>query len=196
MTIAIGQPTPMAIVRQIIRRGISEFDGGRRRIFARYADRRRMRAQGSELLRGWRLRQSGHACIPARGGAGRNRSLGMRGRDTLRRIAGGGPVVAVSAVARRRRNVDSRGQSGSESVQGSDQWRNAACGAADQTRRRYPARGPCDAYGNVQHLGGPGWIDLFMYRAADRTIVQVEKIVANEDVRAEPGKPRSRPPTR
>ncbi len=42
-----------------------------------------------------------------------------------------------------------------------------------------------DPYGNVQHLGGPGWIDLFMYRAADRTIVQVEKIIANEEVRAD-----------
>ena len=43
-----------------------------------------------------------------------------------------------------------------------------------------------DAYGNVQHVGGPGWIDLFLQRAADRTIVQVEKIIANEEVRANP----------
>lgn len=43
-----------------------------------------------------------------------------------------------------------------------------------------------DAYGNVQHLGGPGWLDLFLYRAADRTIVQVEKIIPNEEVRANP----------
>jgi glutaconate CoA-transferase subunit A len=43
-----------------------------------------------------------------------------------------------------------------------------------------------DAYGNVQHLGGPGWIDLFLYRAADRTIVQVERILANEEIRANP----------
>ena len=42
-----------------------------------------------------------------------------------------------------------------------------------------------DAYGNVQHIGGPGWINLFMYRAADRTIVQVEKIISNEEVRAD-----------
>jgi len=43
-----------------------------------------------------------------------------------------------------------------------------------------------DVYGNVQHLGGPGWIDLFMHRAADRTIVQVEKIVSNEEIRKDP----------
>jgi len=45
-----------------------------------------------------------------------------------------------------------------------------------------------DAYGNVQHHGGPGWIDLFMHRAADRTIVQVEQVISNEQVRADPWK--------
>jgi glutaconate CoA-transferase subunit A len=43
-----------------------------------------------------------------------------------------------------------------------------------------------DAYGNVQHIGGPGWLDLFLYRAADRTIVQVERVIANEEIRANP----------
>jgi len=41
-----------------------------------------------------------------------------------------------------------------------------------------------DVYGNVQHIGGPGWIDLFLYRAAERSIIQVEKIISNEEVRA------------
>lgn len=43
-----------------------------------------------------------------------------------------------------------------------------------------------DAYGNVQHLGGPGWLDLFLHRAADRTIVQVERIIPNEETRRDP----------
>lgn len=43
-----------------------------------------------------------------------------------------------------------------------------------------------DVYGNVQHCGGPGWLDLFLARAADCTIVQVEKIIPNEEVRADP----------
>ncbi len=43
-----------------------------------------------------------------------------------------------------------------------------------------------DAYGNVQHCGGPGWLDLFLCRAAARTLVQVEKVIANEDVRGNP----------
>ena len=45
-----------------------------------------------------------------------------------------------------------------------------------------------DAYGNVQHLGGLGWLDLFMHRAADRTIVSAERIVPNEQIRADPWK--------
>jgi len=43
-----------------------------------------------------------------------------------------------------------------------------------------------DAYGNVRHCGGPGWIDLFYHRAATRTIVQVEKVISNEETRADP----------
>ena len=42
-----------------------------------------------------------------------------------------------------------------------------------------------DVYGNVQHLGGPGWLDLFLARAATRVMVQVERILPNEEVRAD-----------
>ena len=43
-----------------------------------------------------------------------------------------------------------------------------------------------DAYGNVQHCRGPGWLDLFLCRAASRTVVQVENIISNEEVRSNP----------
>ena len=43
-----------------------------------------------------------------------------------------------------------------------------------------------DAYGNVRHLGGPGWLDLFQHRAADRTIVQIEQVISNEEIRSDP----------
>jgi glutaconate CoA-transferase, subunit A len=43
-----------------------------------------------------------------------------------------------------------------------------------------------DAYGNVQHCGGPGWLDLFLARAARRTVVTVERLVPNEAIRADP----------
>ena len=41
-----------------------------------------------------------------------------------------------------------------------------------------------DTFGNVQHIGGPGWLDLFLHRAAVKTVVQVEKFVSNEEIRA------------
>ena len=43
-----------------------------------------------------------------------------------------------------------------------------------------------DSYGNVQHCRGPGWLDLFLCRAADKTIVQVESVISNEEVRSNP----------
>lgn len=42
-----------------------------------------------------------------------------------------------------------------------------------------------DVYGNVQHIG-TGFGDRALHLAADRTIVQVEKIIANEEVRRDP----------
>ncbi|WOR15263.1 CoA-transferase [Hyphomonas sp. FCG-A18] len=43
-----------------------------------------------------------------------------------------------------------------------------------------------DMYGNVQHVHG--WGDRAHYRAAKETIVQVEKVISNEDVRRDPSK--------
>jgi glutaconate CoA-transferase subunit A len=42
-----------------------------------------------------------------------------------------------------------------------------------------------DTYGNVQHVG-TGFGDRAIHAAADRTIVQVEQIVSNEQIRANP----------
>lgn len=42
-----------------------------------------------------------------------------------------------------------------------------------------------DAYGNVQHIG-TGFGDRALHLAADRTIVQVEKVISNEEVRRDP----------
>jgi glutaconate CoA-transferase subunit A len=42
-----------------------------------------------------------------------------------------------------------------------------------------------DAYGNVQHVG-TGFGDRAMWRAADRTVVQVERVLPNEEVRKNP----------
>ena len=42
-----------------------------------------------------------------------------------------------------------------------------------------------DAYGNVQHVS-TGFGDRAMWRAADKTIAQVERIVPNEEIRKNP----------
>lgn len=42
-----------------------------------------------------------------------------------------------------------------------------------------------DQYGNVQFVG-TGYADRLLWRAADRTLVQVEKIVSNEEIRRAP----------
>ncbi len=42
-----------------------------------------------------------------------------------------------------------------------------------------------DAFGNVQHIG-TGFGDRALYRASERVIVQVEKIVPNEEIRKDP----------
>ena len=42
-----------------------------------------------------------------------------------------------------------------------------------------------DFYGNVQHLG-TGFADRALYRAAEKVIVQVEKIVSNEEIKRDP----------
>jgi len=44
-----------------------------------------------------------------------------------------------------------------------------------------------DAYGNAQHTG-TGYGDRTLYRAAERTIVCAEKIVANEEIRRDPAR--------
>tara|TARA_S200000501_G_C20824940_1_gene744533 strand:- start:64 stop:945 length:882 start_codon:yes stop_codon:yes gene_type:complete len=43
-----------------------------------------------------------------------------------------------------------------------------------------------DMYGNIQHSRGPGWLDLFLWRASRNSVVQVEKIVSNEEIRSNP----------
>jgi glutaconate CoA-transferase subunit A len=45
--------------------------------------------------------------------------------------------------------------------------------------------GAADPYGNVQHVG-TGFGDRAHHRAADRTIVTVDKVISNEEVRANP----------
>lgn len=47
--------------------------------------------------------------------------------------------------------------------------------------------GFADAYGNVQHVGS-SFSDLALVRAADKTIVEVDKVLSNEEIRKHPEK--------
>ncbi len=90
MTVAIGEPTPMALVRQIIRRGVRNLTvvdrgfsldmliaaGCVRKIVSYYA--------------GGGSGRSRDAVVSARGRARRDRGLGMRRGNPVRRAAGGG----------------------------------------------------------------------------------------------------------
>src|SRR5271155_3897420 len=164
MTVAIGEPAPMALVRRIVRRGACNLT---------------VVASGFALDM---LIAAG--CV----------------RKTVSYYAGGGPGITVLPSFRR---AAERGEI--EVWECEEGILCAGLQAAAQMLPFMPWRGglgtslpqinpdlallhaaAADAYGNVRHLGGPGWLDLYQHRAADRTIVQVEQVIANEEIRADP----------
>jgi glutaconate CoA-transferase subunit A len=188
MTVAIGQPTPMAVVRQVIRRGVKDLTvvdagfsldlliaaGCVRKVITYYA--------GGGF---------GNPVMPA------FRRAAERGQIEVWECEEGILCAGLQAAAQLLPFLPWRGGVGTSLPDVN----------ADLTPFKDPIRGEellavppikpdvtilhaaaADAYGNVQHQGGPGWIDLFMYRAADRTVVQVERVIANEQVRADPWK--------
>ncbi|MDG2114924.1 MAG: CoA-transferase [Actinomycetota bacterium] len=180
MTIAIGDPSPMAMVRQLIRRGVRDLTvvgsglaldllvaaGCVRKTIAYYvgggpsfrraAEEGRIEVWECEegiLAAGLRAAAQGLPFLPWRGGVGTSLPDVNPDLRIIEDPIKGETLIAVPAI-----DVDV-----------------AILHAATS-----------DPYGNVQHVGGPGWLDLFLHRAADRTIVQVEKIIPNEQVRANP----------
>ena len=173
MTIAVGSPPPMALLRQLIRRGVSDLtviDSG----------------LSLDLLIA-----AGCVC------------------KAVSYYAGGGFGVAVAPSFRRaveqgeievwecEEGILATGlQAAAQSLpQVNPDLKIMADPISGETLIAVPPVKPdvtllhaatADPYGNVQHLGGPGWLDLFLHRAADRTIVQAERIIANEDTRANP----------
>ena len=180
MTVAIGDPAPMAVVRQLVRRGVRDLKvvgsglaldllvvaGCVRSTVAYYVGGGpsfRAAAEAGEieiweceegiLTAGLRAAAQGLPFLPWRGGLGTSLPDLNPDLKVMEDPIEGQTLLAVPAI-----DVDV-----------------AVLHAAHS-----------DAYGNVQHVGGPGWLDLFLQRAADRTIVQVEKIIPNEAVRANP----------
>jgi len=185
MTIAIGQPTPMALVRSLIRRGVKNLtvvDAGFsldllvaarcvRKVVSYYA--------GGGF---------GNPVTPAFRRAAESREIEVWECEEGILCAG------LQAAAQALPFLPWRGGVGTSIPEVNRDLKIFKDPISGETLIAVPPIKPdvailhaahADAYGNVQHIGGPGWIDLFMYRAADRTIVQVEKIISNEEVRAD-----------
>jgi glutaconate CoA-transferase, subunit A len=188
MTIAIGQPTPMALVRQIIRRGVKNLTvvdagfsldllvaaGCVRKVISYYA--------GGGF---------GNPVMPA------FRRAAERGEIEVWECEEGILCAGLQAAAQLLPFLPWRGGVGTSLPELNPDLKVFADPFGGEQLLAVPPIKPdvtllhaatADAYGNVQHHGGPGWIDLFMYRAADRTVVQVERVISNEQVRADPWK--------
>ncbi len=188
MTIAIGQPTPMALVRSMIRRGLRDLTvidagfsldlliaaGCVRKVVSYYA--------GGGF---------GNPVTPA------FRRAAERGALEIWECEEGLLCAGLQAAAQSLPFLPWRGGVGTSLPEVNPDLKIFKDPIGGETLIAVPPIKPdvailhaahADAYGNVQHIGGPGWIDLFLYRAAARTIVQVEKVISNEDIRADPWK--------
>ena len=186
MTVAIGSPTPMALVHQIIRRDLKDLTvvdvglsldmliaaGCVRKVVSYYA--------------------GGGFGVPV---APAFRRAAERGEIEVWECEEGILTSGLQAAAQGLPFLPWRGGVGTSLPEVNPDLKVFTDPIRDETLLAVPPIKPdvtllhaavSDAYGNVQHVGGPGWIDLFMQRAADQTIVQVEKVVANEDIRKDP----------
>ena len=186
MTIAVGSPTPMALVHQIIRRGLKDLTvvdvglsldmliaaGCVKKVVSYYA--------------------GGGFGVPV---APAFRRAAERGEIEVWECEEGILTSGLQAAAQGLPFLPWRGGVGTSLPEVNPDLKVFTDPIRDETLLAVPPIKPdvtilhaavSDAYGNVQHVGGPGWIDLFMQRAADHTIVQVEKVVANEEIRKDP----------
>jgi glutaconate CoA-transferase subunit A len=186
MTIAVGSPAPMALLRQLIRRGVkglTVIDSG---------------LSLDLLIAAGCVRKA--VSYYAGGGFGvpvapSFRRAAERGEIEVWECEEGILTTGLQAAAQSLPFLPWRGGVGTSLPEVNTNLKVFRDPVRGETLIAVPPLKPdvtllhaatADAYGNVQHLGGPGWIDLFLYRAADRTIVQVEKVVSNEEIRANP----------
>lgn len=186
MTLAVGSPTPMALLRQIIRRGVKDLivvdvglsldmliaAGCVRKVVSYYA--------------------GGGFGVPV---APAFRAAAQRGDIQVWECEEGIVTSSLDAAAQGLPFLPWRGGVGTSLPDVNPDIKVFRDPISGETLLAVPPTKPdvailhataSDAYGNVQHVGGPGWLDLFMQRAADRTIVQVEKVIANEEIRKDP----------
>jgi glutaconate CoA-transferase subunit A len=186
MTVAVGSPAPMALLRQLIRRGIKNLtvvDSG---------------LTLDLLIAAGCVRKA--VSYYAGGGFGvpvapTFRKAAERGEIEVWECEEGILTTGLQAAAQALPFLPWRGGVGTSIPEVNPELKVFSDPLRGETLIAVPPIKPditllhaatADAYGNVQHIGGPGWLDLFLYRAADRTIVQVERLVPNEEIRANP----------
>lgn len=186
MVIAVGTPPPMGLIRQLIRRRVRDLtivDGG---------------LALDMLIAAGCVRKS--VTYYAGGGSG------VAVAPSFRRAVESGEVAVfdcdegllmagLQAAAQRLPFMPWRGGVGTSLPQVNPELKLFNDPISGQPLLAVPPIKPdvvllhaaaADAYGNVQHTGGAGWLDLALFRAADRSVVQVERIVPNEEIRANP----------
>ena len=186
MTIAIGEPAPMAMIRQLIRRGVRDLTvvGSGLALDLLIAAGCVRRTMAYYVGGGF-----GGAVAPS------FRRAAERGEIEVWECEEGIVTTGLRAAAQGLPFLPWRGVVGTSLPEVNPDLKVITDPIRGETLLAVPAievdvaivhAATSDAYGNVQHVGGPGWLDLFLQRAADRTIVQVEKVIANEEVRADP----------
>src|SRR5579863_5992750 len=188
MTVAIGEPAPMALVRGIIKRGVRNLTV----VTSGFAL--------DMLIAAGCVRKT--VSYYAGGGPGvpvmpSFRRAAERGEIEVWECEEGVLCAGLQAAAQLLPFMPWRGGVGTSLPQVNSDLKVFRDPISGETLIAVPPIKPdiailhaahSDAYGNVQHLGGPGWIDLFMCRAADRVIVQVDQVISNEQVRSDPWK--------
>lgn len=186
MTLAIGEPTPMALLRQVVRRGVRD-----------------LTVIGSGLALDLLIAAG---CVRKTISYYAGGGFGVPVAPSFRRAAERGEIETweceegiltsgLEAAGKGLPFLPWRGGVGTSLPEVNPDLKVIADPIRGETLLAVPAIRPdvallhaaqADVYGNVQHHGGPGWIDLFLQRASTRCIVQVERIVPNELIRANP----------
>jgi glutaconate CoA-transferase subunit A len=186
MTIAIGEPTPMALVRQIVRRELRDLV-----VIASGLALDMLIAAGC-VRKTLSYYAGGGFGVPV---APSFRRAAERGDIEVWECDEGILTSGLEAAGKDLPFLPWRGGVGTSLPAVNPDLKLITDPVRGETLLAVPAIRPdvailhaaqSDAFGNVQHHGGPGWIDLFLQRAATRCIVQVERIVSNEAIRANP----------
>lgn len=186
MTVAIGEPHPMALVRHLVRRRVRDLT-----VISSGLALDMLIAAGC-VSRVVSYYAGGGFGIPV---APAFRRAAERGELAVWECDEGILTTALEAAAKGLPSMTCRGGVGTSLPDVNPDLKLITDPISGEPVLAVPALRPdvallhadaADAYGNVRHHGGPGWIDLFYHRAAARTVVQVEKVISNEAIRADP----------